>query len=273
MVGTRHEVSALVNCLQRFPVNISSKDLVRRSRDKAQGITCSLYTGMESVRLSVDGVPSRHRRRPSQALSLRAHRTGAAQRPPPTSTQVCLGSKHIVTHLAIHLIPVIQVFAQRYPRYLIKIVNRHEEFYATIIFFVERHYLRKHSKSSGLALEYSSSTLDASFAENFYGLKRRRHPWVPTDRVAVAVRGAPVAEKLRDREIWQSLFFLVCQLISCDTIFVDSAQVAVPYFRAKTHDYYEQLGGGVSSDILEDAGDGRRTQPLADDVCHFCAKK
>lgn len=152
-------------------------------------------------------------------------------------------------------------------------MNRHEEFYATIIFFVERHYLRKHSKSSGLASEHSSSTLDASFAENFYGLKRRRHPWVPTDRVAVAVRGAPVAEKLRDREIWQSLFFLVCQLISCDTIFVDSAQVAVPYFRAKTHDYYEQLGGGVSSDILEDGGDGRHTQPHADDVCHFCAKK
>lgn len=39
-----------------------------------------------------------------------------------------------------------QVFAQRYPRYLIRIVNRHEEFYAFIMFFVERHYLRKHSE-------------------------------------------------------------------------------------------------------------------------------
>lgn len=56
------------------------------------------------------------------------------------------------------------------------------------------------------------------------------------------------------------------------SIFVDSAQVAVPYLRAKTHDYYEQLGGGVSSDMLEDAGDGRRMQALTDDVCHFCAK-
>lgn len=46
-------------------------------------------------------------------------------------------------------------------------------------------------------------------------------------------------------------------------------QVAVPYLRAKAHDYYEQLGGGVSSDILEDAGDARRIQALTDDVRHF----
>jgi hypothetical protein len=44
-----------------------------------------------------------------------------------------------------HHIPP-QVFAQRYPRYLLRIVNRHEEFYALIMFFVERHYLRKHSE-------------------------------------------------------------------------------------------------------------------------------
>lgn len=40
---------------------------------------------------------------------------------------------------------VLQVFAQRYPRYILRIVNRHEEFYGVIMFFVERHYLRKHS--------------------------------------------------------------------------------------------------------------------------------
>ena len=37
-----------------------------------------------------------------------------------------------------------QVFAQRYPRYLLRLVNKHEEFYATLMFFVERHYLRKY---------------------------------------------------------------------------------------------------------------------------------
>lgn len=49
-------------------------------------------------------------------------------------------------------------------------------------------------------------------------------------------------------------------------MYVDFTQVAVPFLRAKTHDYYEQLGGGVSSDILEDAAGGRRTQALSDDV-------
>lgn len=53
---------------------------------------------------------------------------------------------------------------------------------------------------------------------------------------------------------------------------VDSTQVAVPYLRAKAHDYYEQLGGGVSSDILEDTGDGRHTQALPDGVCCFLGK-
>ena len=41
-----------------------------------------------------------------------------------------------------------QVFAQSYPRYLLRIVNKHEEFYALLMFFVERHYLRKHGALS-----------------------------------------------------------------------------------------------------------------------------
>ncbi|KAJ7162538.1 cyclin-dependent protein kinase inhibitor [Mycena crocata] len=113
---------------------------------------------------------------------------------------------------------VLAVFAQRYPRYLLRIVNRHEEFYAAIMLFVERHYLRKHN---------------ASFSENFYGLKRRRRPFIETERAKAAVGGIPSGEKLRAEEIWRSLLFLV----------------GVPYLRAKAQDYYEELGGGVSSDI------------------------
>lgn len=93
---------------------------------------------------------------------------------------------------------VLVIFAQSYPRYLLRIVNRHEEFYAFIMFFVERHYLRKHN---------------ASFAENFYGLKRRRKPWIETDRAKAAVGGIPAGENLRTREIWRSLVFLVSALI------------------------------------------------------------
>lgn len=38
--------------------------------------------------------------------------------------------------------PTSQVFAQRNPRYLLRIVNRHDEFFALVMLFVERHYLK-----------------------------------------------------------------------------------------------------------------------------------
>lgn len=49
----------------------------------------------------------------------------------------------------------------------------------------------------------------ASFAENFYGLKRRRRPIFETERATAAVGGVPPEEKLGSREIWGSLLFLV----------------------------------------------------------------
>ncbi|KAF7331871.1 Cyclin-dependent protein kinase inhibitor [Mycena kentingensis (nom. inval.)] len=113
---------------------------------------------------------------------------------------------------------VLGVFAQRYPRYLLRIVNKHEEFYAAIMFFVERHYLRKHN---------------ASFSENFYGLKRRRRPFIETERALAAVGGVPPGEKLRNGDLWRSLGFLV----------------GIPYIRAKAQDYYEELGGGMAADV------------------------
>ncbi|EJD01250.1 cyclin-dependent protein kinase inhibitor [Fomitiporia mediterranea MF3/22] len=121
---------------------------------------------------------------------------------------------------------VLSVFAQRYPRYLLRIVNRHEEFYALLMFFVEKHYLRTHA---------------ASFAENFYGLKRRRRPLYDTPRAKVAVGSTTGEGKLREKDIRRSLFFLV----------------AVPYLRAKSQDYYEAVGGGVDSSLFEDGTDHR----------------
>jgi len=49
-------------------------------------------------------------------------------------------------HSPAKYVHLFQVFAQRYPRYLLRIVNRHEEFYALVMLYVERHYLRKHSE-------------------------------------------------------------------------------------------------------------------------------
>jgi hypothetical protein len=77
--------------------------------------------------------------------------------------------------------------------------------------YVERHYLRKHSEyfsKSPLDIFHLCAT-DASFAENFYGLKRRRRPFIETERARAAVGGVPVEEKLRDREVWRSLIVLV----------------------------------------------------------------
>ncbi|KDR83451.1 hypothetical protein GALMADRAFT_274898 [Galerina marginata CBS 339.88] len=125
------------------------------------------------------------------------------------------------------------VFAQRYPRYLLRIVNRHEEFYALVMLIVENHYLKKQN---------------ASFSENFYGLKRRRRPYIETERAKAAVGGIPLGEALRGREIWRSLLFLV----------------GVPYLRAKAQDYYEELGGNVNSDILDEGLGTRQIQALTD---------
>ncbi|KAJ7688424.1 cyclin-dependent protein kinase inhibitor [Mycena rosella] len=128
---------------------------------------------------------------------------------------------------------VLAVFAQRYPRHLLRIVNRHEEFYAAIMLFVERHYLRTHN---------------ASFSENFYGLKRRRRPFIETERAKAAVGGIPQGENLRAKEIWRSLLFLVCGWCAL--------------LRAKAQDYYEELGGGLSPDI--DDGQVAQQRALTD---------
>ncbi|KAF8897215.1 Pex12 amino terminal region-domain-containing protein [Infundibulicybe gibba] len=122
---------------------------------------------------------------------------------------------------------VLAVFAQRYPRYLLRIVNRHEEFYAAIMLFIERYYLSKHN---------------ASFSENFYGLNGGADP-------KAAVGGIPIGETLRGREIWRSLLFLV----------------GLPYLRARAQDYYEELGGGISADLLDEGVNSRQSRALSEE--------
>ena len=39
-----------------------------------------------------------------------------------------------------------------------------------------------------------------------------------------------------------------------------------PYVRAKLQDYFEELGGGISSDVLEESMDTRQIQMLTDQV-------
>lgn len=90
-------------------------------------------------------------------------------------------------------------------------MNRHEEFYALLMLLVEQFYLRKYSTSVPRleAQLFIQPSLDASFAENFYGLKRRRRPYIETGKTLVAVGGIPKQEHLRDQDIVRSLIFLV----------------------------------------------------------------
>ncbi|EPQ32472.1 uncharacterized protein PFL1_00667 [Pseudozyma flocculosa PF-1] len=122
---------------------------------------------------------------------------------------------------------ILAVLAQRNPRHLIRIVNHFDEVYHLVMLGVERHYL---------------STWGASFAENFYGLKRRRRPALQTTRAQSSSASTSVAiaraEALTRREVRLSLLFAV----------------GLPYVQAKLHDFWERNGGGV--DGLDGDDDG-----------------
>lgn len=125
----------------------------------------------------------------------------------------------------------LSVLAQRNPRYLLRIVNRFDEVYAVVMWAIERHYLR---------------TWGSSFAENFYGLRRRRRPGIATPRAKTASSARATQqsmEALRPIDIYVSLFTLV----------------GLPYLRAKLHDLWEQHGGGLDDaqgDLFDDNEDG-----------------
>lgn len=93
-------------------------------------------------------------------------------------------------------------------------MNKHEEFYACIMFFVEHHNLRKYGKAVLSAHMLFPRTkvcaaVGASFAENFYGLERRHKPLFETPRADAAL-GRPVDDQaLSTKAVRQSLVFLV----------------------------------------------------------------
>ncbi|KAI9100513.1 Pex12 amino terminal region-domain-containing protein [Phlyctochytrium arcticum] len=105
---------------------------------------------------------------------------------------------------------VLAVYAQRHPRYLLRLANKSDELFASLMGLVEWHYLRE---------------WDGSFAENFYGLKR----------VAPAKNRRQKGEqRLTSAQIGKSLFFLA----------------VMPYLKSKLDDLYEQMSGGSSRQLL-----------------------
>ncbi|KAK4519843.1 uncharacterized protein ATC70_010086 [Mucor velutinosus] len=115
---------------------------------------------------------------------------------------------------------VLAIYAQRYPRLLLRVVNNHEEFYAALMLLVERHYLKEWG---------------GSFAENFYGLKR-----VSTAHLESIKFTSPINSQsspaLTSREISKSLLVLV----------------GLPYVKCRLDLLYQKVSGGSASSILGD---------------------
>ncbi|KAG2190482.1 hypothetical protein INT46_011699 [Mucor plumbeus] len=115
---------------------------------------------------------------------------------------------------------VLAIYAQRYPRLLLRVVNNHEEFYAAIMLLVERHYLKEWG---------------GSFAENFYGLKRVSTSHLDSIKFASPINSQS-SPALTTREITKSLLVLV----------------GLPYVKCRLDLLYQKVSGGSASSILGD---------------------
>ncbi|RUS15002.1 hypothetical protein BC937DRAFT_93042 [Endogone sp. FLAS-F59071] len=124
---------------------------------------------------------------------------------------------------------ILAIYAQRHPRYLLRLVYLQDELYAILMLLVDRHYLKEWG---------------ASFAENFYGLKRVSSPSTPTP----AAPSSP-SPPLTRTEIRHSLIFLVL----------------VPYIKAKLDLLYDRVSGGASARLFgNDEIDEREREEMAD---------
>ncbi|KAL2189491.1 hypothetical protein L209DRAFT_749298 [Thermothelomyces heterothallicus CBS 203.75] len=104
---------------------------------------------------------------------------------------------------------LLTVLTQRYPRYLLRVLNSFDELYALAALVVERHYLR---------------TRGGSFTEHFYGLKRERALAAEIPRASAAVPGAVRdALRLRPADVWRNLLVIV----------------GVPYLKRKLDEAHE----------------------------------
>ncbi|KAF7725478.1 ubiquitin-protein ligase peroxin 12 [Apophysomyces ossiformis] len=126
---------------------------------------------------------------------------------------------------------ILAIYAQRYPRLLIPVVNNHEEFYAALMFFVERHYLKEWG---------------ASFAENFYGLKRVSSAYVDGAAQKFSLNASTPA--LSRKEIHKSLLVLV----------------GLPYVKCRLDLLYQRISGGSSSILGENEQEQTELDELYD---------
>lgn len=109
---------------------------------------------------------------------------------------------------------LLAVTTQRYPRYLLRVLNNYDELYALLSLLVEKYYLEH---------------FGGGFTENFYGLKREkvlRLKGGEIPRTALSVP-AEVRERLQlknnPRDVWKNLFIMV----------------GIPYLKSKLDESYD----------------------------------
>lgn len=107
---------------------------------------------------------------------------------------------------------LLAITTHRYPRYLLRILNNYDEFYALVSLAVERYYLR---------------AFGGSFTENFYALKRERVLAVHGGEVRRTQLAVPaeIRERLKlsGADIWKNLVILV----------------GIPYLKRKLDESYD----------------------------------
>lgn len=113
---------------------------------------------------------------------------------------------------------VLAFYAQRYPRYLLRIANSSNGLYATLMSVVEHHFLKHYG---------------GTFTENFYGLKREKS--VNIGQLSRTAQAAPSvlkeATSLRNKDRYLAVFLLV----------------GIPYVKAKLDEKWEIHGTPVVS--------------------------
>ncbi|ORY78175.1 Pex12 amino terminal region-domain-containing protein [Protomyces lactucae-debilis] len=108
---------------------------------------------------------------------------------------------------------VLVYYAERYPRYLLRIANSSDELYAVLMALVENHFI---------------THFGGTFTENFYGLKRERAPRV--QRLGRVATGAP------------GVLSKIVSLRTRDRIWAITLLVGIPYIKAKLDEQYELYG-------------------------------
>ncbi|KAJ9114430.1 hypothetical protein QFC20_001573 [Naganishia adeliensis] len=121
--------------------------------------------------------------------------------------------------------PAFRYVLARHPRYLLRLINRHEEVYAAFLGLVEGYHLHAYN---------------STFTDHFYGLKFRSITPHLTERQTASKVAVPRPAQYRLSRR-QKLIALGCI-------------VGIPYVRSKLQDLYERLGGGLDVDMMSMEG-------------------